>query len=105
MRSDNTVQLDIKSSITQFLRMGAATWIIFKGKVIAVATEHEVTFPDVEHSRAAVKLINEFDRLAPHIRVSTADFDYAVASTGMRALRPLLGKPSEPTTPEEGAKQ
>lgn len=104
MRSDNLI-ISANSSITQYLFLGDSTWLFFKGHIAAVRTDEYIYFADVTHSRAAQKLINDFGKNLPHVRVPPADFDYYVASSGMRALRPLLGRPSEPTTPEEGAKR
>lgn len=97
MRSRAAIDLQVLSSYRQILILGSTSWLILEGKVSAVYNKDEDTayFPDIPFSRAAVKQINEFQRLAMHIRVNEADFDYYVATSGMRALRPLLAKPAE----------
>lgn len=72
---------------------------MLQNHVKAVYSE-EVYFADEPHTRAEQRLINEFHPEVAHIRVPASDFDFYVASAAMRGLRPLLGKPSEPTPQE-----
>lgn len=105
MRSWLTIDLQVLSSYRQILTLGSASWLFIEGDVVAVHNKDEDTvyFPDLPFTRAAVKQINEFQRLAMHARVPESDFDYYVASSGMRALRSVLARPAEQinTQPEE----
>lgn len=84
------------------VRFGASgnQWLMWKGEnagsyVCAVRME-EVFFPDCSRTAAEMRAINEFFPALPHVRVPESDFDYYVASSAIRGLRPLLGKPSAP---------
>ena len=103
-RAHDYVKLETASSTKQYLIFGAHEWLILNGHVAAVVME-EVYFPDRPFTRAQVAAINAFAAGLPHTRVPLADWDYYVASSAMRALRPLLGKqPEEPaptTQPED----
>lgn len=88
------VQIAAASSTKQYLTLGRNEWLLLHGTIAAVYMD-EVYFPDQPFSRAQMAAINDFYRSAPHTRVPLADWDYYVASSGMRGLRPLLGKPQE----------
>lgn len=101
-RAHDYVQLEVASSTKQWLHLGTNKWLILNGSVAAVVME-EVYFPDQPFSRAQMAAINAFYPHLPHTRVPLADWDYYVASSAMRALRPLLGKqPEDPNTQNEG---
>lgn len=103
-RAREAVRLEVASSTRQYLHLGLHQWLILAGSVAAVKME-EVYFPDQTFSRAQMAAINGFYAGLPHTRVPLADWDYYVASSAMRALRPLLGRqPEEPastTQPED----
>ena len=101
-RAHDWVVLEVMSSTKQSLILGNNQWLILSGSVAAVRME-EVYFPDQPYSRAHMASINQFYPHLPHTRVPLADWDYYVASSAMRALRPLLGKqPEDPNTQNEG---
>lgn len=103
-RAREKVSLTTASSTKHWLILSDNEWLILGEHVAAVKME-EVYFPDQPFSRAQMAAINEFYAHLPHTRVPLADWDYYVASSAMRALRPLLGKqPEEPastTQPED----
>lgn len=101
MRNRQDIELVTYSSSRHILRFGRQQWLVLGAKVVAVLAE-EVFFADEPHSRSAMAQINEFHRDTSHVRVPAVDFDYYVASSAIRGLRPLLGRsPSETLTETE----
>jgi hypothetical protein len=98
MRSKNIVAAIHTGKQTE-LQFGQHNWLMWRGEnpesyVCAVRAE-EVFFPDCARSAAEMRAINEFFPQLPHVRVPEQDFDYYVASSAMRGLRPLLGRSLE----------
>lgn len=104
IRSDYQVVLSRAGKASTLTFGSGHEWLFWNDgehQYVCAVLSEDVIFADEERTRGEMAAINSFHADRPHVRVMEADFDYYVASSAMRGLRPLLGKPPESTPPSE----